>query len=69
MSQETDVTDVAAVYREAFSELGEFLQQLSAMILFKSPLAEVLPSLYQALRNFIGVQCEDQVITPVAIDV
>ena len=44
-------------------------RHMSAMILFKSPLAEVLPSLYQALRNFIGVQCEDQVITPVAIDV
>ena len=35
----------------------------------ESPLAEVLPSLHQPLRNLFGIQCEDQVITPVAIDV
>jgi hypothetical protein len=34
-----------------------------------SALAEVLPSLYQPLRHLFGIQREDQVITPVAIDV
>src|SRR4029450_10709579 len=34
-----------------------------------SALAEVLPSLHQPLRHLFGIQCKDQVITPVTIDV
>src|SRR4029450_1248955 len=34
-----------------------------------SALAKVLPSPHQPLRHFFGIQCEDQLITPVAIDV
>ena len=36
--------------------------------LARSPLAKVLPPLQESLRNLLGVQCEDQVISPVAID-
>ena len=53
VSQETNVTDVAIVQRRAFT----------------SALAQVLPPFHQALWHLFGVQGEDQMISPVTIDV